>query len=55
MRTWLWATAPAGRSPTSGGEASLACRRAVGEEPGKLAADGTRYGVTLLERVITAS
>lgn len=27
--------------------------RAVGEEAGKLAADGTRYGVTLLERVIT--
>ncbi|MFF1510705.1 GNAT family N-acetyltransferase [Streptomyces sp. NPDC058326] len=24
--------------------------RAVGEEPGKLAADGTRYGVTLMER-----
>lgn len=29
--------------------------RAVGEEPGKLAADGTRYGVTLMERAITES
>ncbi|OKJ50440.1 protein tyrosine phosphatase [Streptomyces sp. CB02009] len=27
--------------------------RAVGEEPGKLAADGTRYGVTLMERSLT--
>ncbi|MFD3530842.1 GNAT family N-acetyltransferase [Streptomyces sp. NPDC058664] len=27
--------------------------RAVGEEPGKLAADGTRYGVTLMERPVT--
>ncbi|KOX20180.1 MULTISPECIES: hypothetical protein [unclassified Streptomyces] len=27
-------------------------RRAVGEEPGKLAADGTRYGVALMERVL---
>ncbi|MFC7928893.1 GNAT family N-acetyltransferase [Streptomyces cinereoruber] len=26
--------------------------RAVGEEPGKLAADGTCYGVTLMERVL---
>lgn len=26
--------------------------RVVGEEPGKLAADGTRYGVTLLERAV---
>ncbi|WP_435970480.1 hypothetical protein [Streptomyces sp. Qhu_M48] len=26
--------------------------RAVGEEPGRLAADGTRYGVTLMERVL---
>ncbi|MER5962567.1 GNAT family N-acetyltransferase [Streptomyces sp. NPDC002057] len=26
--------------------------RAVGDEPGKLAADGTRYGVTLMERVL---
>lgn len=25
----------------------------VGEEPGKLAADGTRYGVTLLEKALT--
>ncbi|WP_225798819.1 GNAT family N-acetyltransferase [Streptomyces sp. NK15101] len=27
--------------------------RVVGEEPGKLAADGTRYGVTLMERPLT--
>lgn len=27
--------------------------RVVGEEPGKLAADGTRYGVTLWERPIS--
>ncbi|MFF8274934.1 GNAT family N-acetyltransferase [Streptomyces lateritius] len=26
---------------------------AVGEEPGKLAADGTRYGVTLLEKALS--
>ncbi|MER6095335.1 GNAT family N-acetyltransferase [Streptomyces sp. NPDC001728] len=29
--------------------------RAVGEEPGKLAADGTRYGVTLMERSLTGA
>ncbi|MFB7515902.1 GNAT family N-acetyltransferase [Streptomyces sp. NPDC056144] len=28
--------------------------RVVGEEPGKLAADGSRYGVTLLERSLRA-
>ncbi|MEU7700700.1 GNAT family N-acetyltransferase [Streptomyces sp. NPDC039028] len=29
--------------------------RAVGEEPGKLAADGTRYGVTLMERSLSTA